>query len=143
MKIKEVKRYNKRVYNALNRLLPQLDPEAKLPGKKIFKEILKSPNTHFFIAVLDNEEIAGMLTLATYTVPTGMKVWIEDVVVEKSHRGEGIGKELMNFAVSFAKSTGAKSVELTSRPSRTEANKLYLQMGFILRETNLYRYPLK
>jgi GNAT superfamily N-acetyltransferase len=84
-----------------------------------------------------------MLTIAVCNIPTGVKVWIEDVVVDESQRGKGIGMELMNTAINFAITLGAKSVELTSRPSRIEANKLYLKMGFVLRETNVYRYHLK
>jgi ribosomal protein S18 acetylase RimI-like enzyme len=143
MKIKEVKRFSSGVYKALLRLLPQLDPDSELPKKRNFKTILRSENTHFFIAELDNKEIAGMLAIAVCNIPTGIKVWIEDVVVDESQRGKGIGRELMNTAINYAITLGAKSVELTSRPSRIEANKLYLKMGFALRETNVYRYHLK
>jgi len=84
-----------------------------------------------------------MLTLGTYYIPTGTKVWIEDVVVDESQRGKGIGQELTIFAVIFAGSLNAESVELTSRPSRIAANKLYQKLGFIKRETNVYRFDLK
>ena len=143
MKICEVKRFSKRIFEAVLRLLPQLDPDSGMISEEKLKSILKSKNTHFFIAETENREIAGMLTVAVYVIPTGTKFWIEDVVVDDSQRGKGIGKELMIFAIDFAKSTGAKSVELTSRPSRVSANRLYQQMGFVLRETNVYRYPLK
>jgi ribosomal protein S18 acetylase RimI-like enzyme len=143
MNIKEVKRFNSKVYKALLRLLPQLDPDSELPKKRNFKTILRSGNTHFFIAELENKEIAGMLTLAVYIIPTGTKAWIEDVVVDEVYRGKGIGKELMISAIEFAKSIGVKSVDLTSRPSRISANKLYQDLGFVLRETNVYRYTMK
>ena len=143
MKIREIKRFSARVYTALQRLLPQLDPDSEKLSEIKFKAILKSQSTHFFIAELDSKEIAGMLTIAVYNIPTGMKIWIEDVVVDESHRDKGFGRELMVFALEFAGSTGAKSVELTSRPSRIAANKLYRELGFELRETNVYRYSLK
>jgi len=143
MKIKEVKRFSQRVYAGLLKLLPQLDPDARLLTEDGFKKILKSKQTHFFIAETENKEIAGMLSAAIYYVPTGTKFWIEDVVVDKAFRGKGTGKELMLHAMKFAKSTGAKSVDLTSRPSRVAANKLYQELGFELRETNVYRYNLK
>ena len=143
MKIKKINRFSTRVFNALLRMLPQLAPDSELPDEKTFKEILKSGSTHFFIAELDNKEIAGILTLVTYDIPSGHKVWIEDLVVDESQRGKGYGRELMLFAISFAKSTGAKSIELTSRPSRIAANQLYRQLGFVIRETNVYRFPLK
>lgn len=142
MKITQVKRFNSRVFEAVQRLLPQLDPDSEMITAEKFKSIIKSGNTHFFIAETDNREIAGMLTAAVYVIPTGTKFWIEDVVVDDSFRGKGIGKELMVFALEFAKSTGAKSVDLTSRPSRVAANKLYQDLGFILRETNVYRLKL-
>ena len=143
MKIKKINRFSTRVFNALLRMLPQLAPDSELPDEKTFKKILKSGSTHFFIAELDNKEIAGILTLVTYDIPSGHKVWIEDLVVDESQRGKGYGRELMLFAISFAKSTGAKSIELTSRPSRIAANQLYRKLGFVIRETNVYRFPLK
>ena len=143
MKIKKINRFSTRVFNALLRMLPQLAPDSELPDEKTFKKILKSGSTHFFIAELDNKEIAGILTLVTYDIPSGHKVWIEDLVVDESQRGKGYGRELMLFAISFAKSTGARSIELTSRPSRIAANQLYRKLGFVIRETNVYRFPLK
>lgn len=143
MKIKEIKRFSKRVYNAVLILLPQLDSGLEYPSKKHFKGILKSASTHLFIAELDNKDIIGMLTLATYDIPTGKKFWIEDVVVDKSQRGQGYGKELILFAIEFARASGAHTLELTSRSSRVEANQLYQNAGFVIRETNLYRCFLK
>jgi ribosomal protein S18 acetylase RimI-like enzyme len=142
MKIKKVNRYSRRVFDAVLKLLPQLDPDSQFPDEERFRSILQSKNTHFFIAELDNKEIAGILTLVTYDIPSGRKVWIEDVVVDESQRGKGYGRELMLSAISFGKSTGAKSIELTSRPSRIAANQLYRQLGFVIRETNVYRYSL-
>lgn len=143
MNIRKINRFSTRVFNALRRLLPQLAPDSEFPDEKTFKKILKSGSTHFFIAELDNKEIAGILTLVTYDIPSGHKVWIEDVVVDESHRGKGYGREMMLYAISYARSTGAKSIELTSRPSRIAANQLYRQLGFVIRETNVYRFPLK
>ena len=143
MKIKEINRFSVRVFNAVLGLLPQLDSNSELPTKKHLKGILKSKRTHFFIAELDNKNIVGILTIGTYDIPSGTKVWIEDVVVDESQRGKGFGKELMLFAIDFAKSIGAKAIELTSRPSRIAANQLYQKLGFVIHETNLYRYPLK
>ena len=84
--------------------------------------------------------IIGMFTLATYPIPTTDKYWIEDVVIDKSVRGKGFGREIINYAIEFARQQGAENVNLTSRPFRIEANKLYKSIGFTLRETNAYRY---
>jgi len=143
MNIKEVSRFSTRTYNGVLKLLPQLDPEASSLTEKRFKEIVKSKASHLFVAELGNKQIAGMLTIGTYEVPTGTKAWIEDVVVDESQRGKDIGRDLTLFALGFAKSEGYKSVELTSRPSRISANQLYQRIGFVLRETNVYRYNLK
>jgi ribosomal protein S18 acetylase RimI-like enzyme len=143
MEIKEINRFSIRVFNAVLKLLPQLGSDSKSLTKNHFKEILKSEKTHFFVAELDNKQIVGMLTIGTYDILSGTKVWIEDVVVNESQRGKGIGKELMLFAIVFARSLGAETIELTSRPSRIAANRLYKKLGFVLRETNVYRYILK
>jgi ribosomal protein S18 acetylase RimI-like enzyme len=140
MKIKKVKRFSIKTYNAVLKLLPQLDPESGYLTEKRLKEIIKSENTQLFIAELNNKQIAGMLTIAIYDIPTATKSWIEDVVVLESQRGKGIGRELTLFAIDYAKSKGCKAIELTSRPSRIAANKLYQNLGFILRDTNVYRY---
>ena len=143
MKIKKINRFGVRVFEAVLRLLPQLSLEADLPSKQYFKGILTSDNIHFFIAELDNKQIVGMLTIGTYNIPSGTKVWIEDVVVDESQRGKGVGKELMLHAINYSRSLGAKSVGLTSRPSRIAANKLYQKMGFVQYKTNVYKYQLK
>jgi ribosomal protein S18 acetylase RimI-like enzyme len=141
--IKRVTRFSIRVFESLSGLLPQLDPNCSLPSKQDFEAILMSRNTFFLIAELDNGEIAGILTLVCHKILTGRKCLLEDVVVDESHRGKGIGKALIKYALAQSRSLGAGSVDLTSRPSRVAANKLYLDMGFVLRETNVYRYSFK
>jgi ribosomal protein S18 acetylase RimI-like enzyme len=143
MKIKEIKRLSVGVYNAVLRLLPQLSSDSDLLSRKHLEEIVKSENSHLFIAELDNNEIIGMLTIGTYDIPSGTKAWIEDVVVDESERGKGFGRELLLFALDFARSNGINKIELTSRPSRIAANKLYQELGFVLRETNVYKLDLK
>ena len=140
MEIKKINRFSERTFEAVSRLLPQLSSEAVLLSRQYFKSILASESIHFFIAEIDKRQIAGMLTIAAYKTPSGIKVWIEDVVVDESHRGRGIGKELMVFAIDYSKSLGAKDIRLTSRPSRIAANELYLKLGFKKYETNFYRY---
>lgn len=143
MEIKEVKRFSKRVFQAVNRLLPQLDPESATLTEEKFRKIIRSEGTHFFMAEEENREISGILSAVVYHIPTGTKFWIEDVVVDEAFRGKGIGKALMLNAIKFAKQSGAKSVDLTSRPYRIAANRLYQELGFELRETNVYRYSLE
>jgi ribosomal protein S18 acetylase RimI-like enzyme len=142
MKIKKIKRFSIRVYEAVLSLLPQLASDADLPSKEYFISILKSANIHFFIGELDDNKIVGMLTIGSYNTPSGTKVWIEDVVVDESQRGKGFGEEMMLFAIDYSKSIGTGSVSLTSRPSRITANRLYQKLGFVQYETNVYKYSL-
>jgi ribosomal protein S18 acetylase RimI-like enzyme len=142
MEIKRVTSFGENVYEAVLKLLPQLAPDADLPSRQYFKTIIASENIHFFIAETDEKHIVGMLSVVTYKIPTGLKVWIEDVVVDDSQRGKGLGWDLMQHAIDYSKSLGAKSVVLTSRPSRVAANELYKKLGFLQYETNVYKYLL-
>lgn len=81
-----------------------------------------------------------MLTLALFRIPTGVRAWIEDVVVDEAARGQGVGAELTGAAIRLANQRGARTVDLTSRPSREAANRLYQRLGFVQRETNVYRF---
>jgi ribosomal protein S18 acetylase RimI-like enzyme len=103
--------------------------------------MISSPSTVVFIARVDGA-IVGSLTLAVFRIPTGVRAWIEDVVVDGSARGHGVGEALNKAALDEARSRGAVTVDLTSRPSREAANRLYQRLGFVARETNVYRYTL-
>jgi ribosomal protein S18 acetylase RimI-like enzyme len=127
---------------AFARLIPQLSSSGCQPGAEGLGKIVFSTATLLYIA-RDSErqnEIVGTLTLAIYHIPTGTKAWIEDVVVDEGARGKRIGELLCQAALDQAKSAGAKGVDLTSRPARVAANRLYQRMGFQLRKTNSYRY---
>lgn len=143
MKIQKIDSFSERVFQAVLRLLPQVAADANLPSQQYFEGMLASENVHFFIAELDDDRIAGMLTIGTYRTPSGIKVWIEDVVVDKDQRGKGLGKDLTLFAVDYARSLDAKEICLTSRPSRIAANALYQKIGFKQHETNVYKYLLQ
>ncbi len=126
---------------ALSRLIPQLSSSSPPPGPDELAEIVASPDSVLFLARLDGR-IVGCLTLALYRIPTGLKAWIEDVVVDAAAARQGIGEALNRAALDEARRRGAKDVSLTSRPSREAANRLYLRLGFERRETNMYRYRL-
>ena len=143
MKIERVEIFSKKVFNAVLRLLPQLASDVTLPTENFFEDFLKSKNNFFFIAKHDDGEIIGILTIGIYDIPSGTKVWIEDVVIDETERGKGYGKELVLFAICFAKSIGSKKIGLTSSPIRVAANKLYQKLGFVKSETNVYKYLLK
>ena len=127
---------------AIARLVRQLSSSAPLPGPDEIREIVASPCTVLLIARdrAAGSCIIGTLTLALFRIPTGIRAWIEDVVVEAAARGTGVGAALSREALRIANERGARTVELTSRPSRAAANKLYQKLGFVARDTNIYRY---
>jgi ribosomal protein S18 acetylase RimI-like enzyme len=124
---------------ALARLLPQLSKSSPPPTAAELEEIVASPACSLLVARVDGD-IAGSLTLVVFRIPTGVRAWIEDVVVDSAARGKGVGEALNRFALDLAARLGSKTVDLTSRPSREAANRLYQRLGFVARETNVYRY---
>jgi ribosomal protein S18 acetylase RimI-like enzyme len=129
---------------AMQRLLPQLSSSASVPGPERLQEIVGSPCTTLLLARDRSQRgrIVGSLTLAVFRIPTGVRAWIEDVIVDSAARGQGVGEALNREAIRIAASQGARTVELTSRPSREAANRLYRRLGFQPRETNVYRYSV-
>jgi ribosomal protein S18 acetylase RimI-like enzyme len=127
---------------AFERLAPQLSSSSPPPGRAELEEIVASPATVLLVA-REGGEIVGSLTLALFRIPTGLRAWIEDVVVDESARGRGVGEALNQAAIDHARSVGARTVDLTSRPSREAANRLYQRMGFVERETNVYRFEIR
>jgi ribosomal protein S18 acetylase RimI-like enzyme len=126
--------------DAFARLVPQLSRSSPPPGKEELEEMLAAPGTSVLVARGDDGTILGTLTLVVFRIPTGVRAWIEDVVVDESARGRGAGEALTMRAVELAARAGARTVDLTSRPSREAANRLYQRLGFTPRDTNVYRY---
>jgi ribosomal protein S18 acetylase RimI-like enzyme len=124
---------------AFERLIPQLSSSSPPPSRDQLVELVENDDTVLFLAVV-NGEIMGSLTLAFYRIPTGLKAWIEDVVVDDAARGRGLGAALNDAALNEARARGAKDLSLTSRPAKEAANRLYKRIGFETRETNIYRY---
>jgi ribosomal protein S18 acetylase RimI-like enzyme len=131
---------------AFERLTPQLSRSNPPPTSGELAEIAASDATVLLVARDSDRQgadaIVGSLTLALFRIPTGLRAWIEDVVVDESVRGQGVGDALNRCALEVARMRGARTVDLTSRPSREAANRLYRRLGFEPRETNVYRYDL-
>lgn len=127
------------VLAACHRLIPQLSSSSAPISAQELEEIIESDTTVLF-AARSGQEIVGLLTLAIFRIPTGVRAWIEDVVVDNQARGKGVGDALNRAALAEAERRGAKTVDLTSRPSREAANRLYQRLGFKQRDTNVYRY---
>lgn len=145
MKIIEVTEYSEAVEKAILRLLPQLSASAKKLTTAEIKDLIRAEASILLMAIEEDQgsAAAGMLTLAVFRIPTGVRAWIEDVVVDEDSRGQGIGERLVQAAIERAKTAGAITVDLTSRPSREAANRLYRRCGFVQRETNIYRLSIE
>jgi ribosomal protein S18 acetylase RimI-like enzyme len=130
------------IVDAVERLVPQLSRTSPPPTTSELGEVVASPATDLFIAIADTGTVIGMATLVTFRIPTGMRAWIEDVVVDEAGRGQGVGDALTHALVERARELGCRTVDLTSRPSREVANRMYQRAGFEARETNVYRKVL-
>ena len=126
--------------DAVATLIPQLSSSSPPPDLEQLGRIIDDPATTLLLAHQDGPHVVGMLTLAVFQSPTGVRAWIEDVVVDDAARGAGVASALVEVALDLAGAGGARTVDLTSRPSREAANRLYLRLGFERRETNVYRY---
>lgn len=123
---------------AFDRLIPQLNESITPPTEAQLKAILQSEDTILFVGEKDGT-IVATLSLVIYKIPTGVKAWIEDVIVDKTVRGKGYGKKMMEHAIAHTQRLGIEKLNLTSSPFRTAANRLYQSLDFKLRETNVYR----
>ncbi|HEV3228285.1 MAG TPA: GNAT family N-acetyltransferase [Solirubrobacteraceae bacterium] len=142
MRIEEAKAGSSELTAAMGRLVGQLSSSAPAPTEQQIDAIVNSPSTRLFLARGDDGNIVGTLTLALFRLPTGLRAWIEDVVVDESMRGRGAGEALTREALRVAGDAGARTVDLTSRPEREAANRLYMRVGFKRRGTSVYRYEL-
>jgi ribosomal protein S18 acetylase RimI-like enzyme len=130
------------LYEAFQRLVPQLTNNNPPPSLNDLADLVRDASSTLMVARDDSGHIVGALTLTVYRVPTGVRSIIEDVIVDNSARGQGIGEMLMLRAIELAREKGAKNISLTSNPMREAANRLYLRVGFKKRETNAYQFKL-
>ena len=152
MSVELIEQSSPELVAAMERLIPQLSRSAKPLTAEQTQALVDQYSVYLFVfrtdkpvTAADGNEveagtILGMLSLATFAIPTGVRAWVEDVVVDAGTRGMGAGQQLVEAAVAHAQKIGARTVDLTSRPSREAANRLYRRCGFELRETNVYRY---
>jgi ribosomal protein S18 acetylase RimI-like enzyme len=141
VEIEKVQFATPEVVEGLNKLLPQLSSQPPTLTIDDVERMVHSEAATLFVAT-ENGVVLGTLTLIIFSIPTGRRGWIEDVVVDESARGSGVGERLTNAAIDEARARGVRSIDLTSRPSREVANAMYVKLGFGLRETNVYRLSL-
>lgn len=143
MQIEIATRADDELYEAFQRLVPQLTQNNPPPTYEDLAALINEPSSTLLLARNESGQIVGALTLTVYRVPTGIRSIIEDVIVDLSVRGQGIGESLMQQGIEIARQKGASNIALTSNPMRVAANKLYIKMGFEKRETNAYQMKLK
>ncbi len=141
IRVERAEAVDDRLVEAFAHLIPQLSSSAVPPSRDHLEAIVHSGSNVMLVA-MDGDRCVGSLTLGFIRIPTGLKAWIEDVVVDGAVRGRGVGEKLVTEAIAHARERGAKSVELTSNPTRQAANRLYQRIGFVQRETNVYRFKL-
>ena len=139
--IRVVTEVTNEVVAAFERLIPQLSSSNPPPSKEQLTGIVESDACRLLLAT-EGDRVLGSLTLVLFPIPTGIRAWIEDVVVDGDARGKGVGAGLNQEAIEIARQAGATTIDLTSRPTREAANRLYQRLGFKLRDTNVYRYQL-
>ena len=139
--IQEIAKVYAELIEAINSLIPQLS-NSNQPQDRSALDAIEASDSSILIAAFIDGVIVGSLTLITFSIPTGKRAWIEDVVVDENYRNTGIGEALNQEAINIARRLGAKTVDLTSRPSREAANRLYSRLGFVQRKTNIYRFEI-
>jgi ribosomal protein S18 acetylase RimI-like enzyme len=139
VEVQAVHQVTDEVVDAAGRLLPQLSKSVAPLDAEGLAQITSHQATTLFVA-RSQDVIVGMLTLVTFPLPSGLRARIEDVVVDQDARGKGVGTALTMAAIGQAQAQGARSIDLTSRASRVAANRLYQQLGFQFRDSNVYRY---
>jgi ribosomal protein S18 acetylase RimI-like enzyme len=140
MEIEQVTETGEELYLAFQRLVPQLTGNNPPPSREELAALVSSGDSILFIARAEDGQIQGAACVTIYRVPTGLRAVIEDVIVDESVRGQGLGESLVRHALEAARVRGAPAVTLTSNPRREAANRLYQRMGFRLRNTNAYVY---
>jgi ribosomal protein S18 acetylase RimI-like enzyme len=139
--VEAVQAVTEELVDAFARLVPQLSKSTEPPSPTDLDDIVNSQAPLILVA-RDEGRIVGTLTLVVFHIPTGFRAWIEDVIVDEAARGKGVGEALNREALRLAEAAGCRTVDLTSRPSRKAANRLYKRLGFAPRDTNVYRYEI-
>lgn len=142
MEILIVQEIDRELYEAFQRLVPQLTNNNPPPSLDDLTALVRDSSSTLMVARNEHGKIVGSLTLTVYRVPTGIRSIIEDVIVDGSARGQGVGEALMKYAIELARKKGAKNISLTSNSMREAANRLYVRVGFKKRETNAYQIKL-
>jgi ribosomal protein S18 acetylase RimI-like enzyme len=136
MKLEKLTEATEELAETIERLLPQLTEARTPPTLAQLQEVVA--NQTMLVARDDDGRIVGTLTFVLYRVASGIKGRIEDVIVDETVRGQGIGELLVREGMRLANDAGVLMLELTSMPYRQSANRLYKRLGFVRKPTNVY-----
>ena len=136
MKIERVTEASEELVETIRALLPQLTEARTPPTLEQLQDVVS--NQTLLVARGDDGRIAGTLTFVLYRVASGVKGRIEDVIVDESARGQGVGEALVREGMRLANEAGVLMLELSSMPYRQSANRLYKRLGFVRKPTNVY-----
>ena len=144
MRIEVLSSSSAELSEAMERLIPQLSRSAQPLDAAGLERMMSQDCLHLLVARGEEgevrDQIVGMLSLIVFEIPTGVRAWVEDVVTDEAVR---VGQALVEAAIERAQELGALTVDLTSRPTREAANRLYRRTGFVQRETNVYRMSME
>ncbi|GAA2990734.1 GNAT family N-acetyltransferase [Streptomyces fulvorobeus] len=141
VRVEIIREAREELVEAFSRLLPQLSSTAK-PLDSDAISLMVTCDANRVLVARTPDAIIGSLTLVLLPVPSGLRARIEDVVVDVGARGKGVASLLTEEALCIARQAGARTVDLTSRPDRAAANRLYERLGFAVRESTVYRVPI-
>jgi ribosomal protein S18 acetylase RimI-like enzyme len=136
MTITQVTEATPELVETIRALLPQLSEARTPPTLEQLEEVVSSQT--LLVARDDDGAVVGVLTFVLYRVSSGLKGRIEDVIVDNSARGQGVGEALVREGMRRANDAGVLMLELTSMPYRQSANRLYKRLGFVRKPTNVY-----
>jgi GNAT superfamily N-acetyltransferase len=128
---------------ALAKLLPQLNSTLPVPDMARLRRMIADPAVTLLVAT-EGDEIVGTTTVIIYTTPFWIKARLDEVVVDANARGKGVGEALVRAALDVGTQRGAQVAELQSGrgPRREAAHRLYLRLGFKIRESDVLRIVL-
>jgi ribosomal protein S18 acetylase RimI-like enzyme len=136
VRIEHVTQASPELVETVRALLPQLTEARTPPTLEQLQEVVRSQT--LLVARDDDGSVLGTLTFVRYRVSSGIKGRIEDVIVDESARGKGVGEALVREGMRLANEAGVLMLELTSMPYRQAANRLYRRLGFVRKPTNVY-----
>lgn len=143
MRIEAVHEPTPELQAALARLLPQLNPTLPVPDLERLRRLLADPAVTLLVAK-EKDKVIGTTTVIVYTTPFWIKARLDEVVVDEAARGTGVGEALVKAALEVGRRHGAQIAELQSarRPERASAHRLYVRLGFEIRDSDIFRTTL-